>query len=175
MKQRRSPQDAGIGMQEWLKHIRGVSTRLNGIIAFLCPDCMTWEQAKKIDPDGDETHPGPYAKCRIVHELVGAARVDISFWGKDHLSATVSIHFDGGKIYGTNWGIDNTFLSVDTVAQKISTIHQYPMRVKRITDLVCPLAPLFTDDKLQWMVGLNALKELEWAAGVTPARSTARA
>lgn len=150
---------------EWLKHIRGISTRINAIIGFVCPDCITWEQSKKIEAP-QPIHEGPYAKCRIVHEKIGAVRVELSYGGRSHVGITVCMFFDEGKMYETWWGCETNCIPISQVETKFSTAHEHAGRVDRIVELVSPLAPLFSSDKLQWMVGVAALESLERAAEV---------
>lgn len=158
-----SSDDIAITMAEWLKHIRGISPRINEIIGFVCPGCITWEQSKKIEVR-QQPHEGPYAKCRIVHENIGAVRVDLSYGGRNHVGITVSMFFDGGEMYDTWWGCETKCLPIGQLEARFSTAHEHAGRAKRIIELISPLAPLFSADKLQWMAGIAALESLERAA-----------
>lgn len=158
-----SSDDIAITMAEWLKHIRAISTRINAVIGFVCPGCITWEQSKKIEAP-QPPHEGPYAKCRIVHEYIGGVRIEVSYGGRSHVGITVSMSFDECKMYDTWWDCETKCIPISQVEAKFSTAHEHAGRAKRIVELISPLAPLFSTDKLQWMIGIDALESLERAA-----------
>ena len=60
------------------------------------------------------------------------------------------------------------------VGKMFSTASEYQKQVDRIVNLMLPLQPLFSRDKLEWMIGELELDKLEGAAN-KPARRKRRA
>jgi hypothetical protein len=111
-----------------------------------------------------------YAKCRILHESIGCVRIEISYGGSDYVQVMVSLHIDNGRVYDTRWGSEMNCLPISQVSARFATAHEHADRVQRVIGLLSPLAPLFTDDKLKWMLGITELERLEMSAGEAPAR-----
>lgn len=161
--------------EEWLQHLRRISRRINGIIGYVVPGHRNPLRARREGWVYKTGQRNAWAMCRIKNDGVGWGRMTISFWGTHSVEVYVNISFGGATTRDhAHWGVKHSYGNLDNVQNMFSTASEYHKQTDRIVRLMLPLQPLFSRDKLQWMVGEMELEKLETAAG-RPARRKGRA
>lgn len=163
--------------REWLLHIRAVSRRINGIVGHIVPGAMRFNHRIRYDVDWENNPIELYGRCRIRDGGIGFATVNISYWGLNNPEVEVSTVFERGratKASDTLWKVYHSYGRLDELGRKFSEAHLIEGRVRRINELIPPLYPLFSDDRLERLAGFSLLEELERAAGIAPPARTGK-
>lgn len=167
-------QNEAVDMDEWLRHIRGISTRLNRIIGHIVPGATPHNAHAKLKDPLKEV-PELTAKCRIVNYAIGWVELNVSYWGMKSVEMKVKITFEKGKPTNPRdlrWDVSYLWGHLHEVERIFSESHLHSGRVNRIYQLTSALAPLFSADRMDWLVGFSILEDLELeASSSTPART----
>lgn len=166
-----------VDMEEWVRHIRAISKRLNKIIGHIVPGA-TYHNSQVKFKNQLNYAPEIRAKCRIVNYGIGWAEMQLSYWGMKSVNMKVTITFEKGKPTSTHdlaWGVHYNWGNLHDIERLFSESHLHGDRVNRIYQILSTLAPLFSTDRMNWLVGFSILNDLELeAAGGAPARTCTR-